>query len=76
LQEENSSLSEELEEMKNAVITTSAIIEENNQKIIEGYEEKVVSLAKELASCKQQCIEKTGECDKLKEELQLSKVEL
>lgn len=38
--------------MKEAVIKTSSIIEENNKKIIEDYEERVNSLLEELDYCR------------------------
>lgn len=37
LEQENSKLKSEFVEMKNAVVNTSAVIEENNKKIIEDY---------------------------------------
>jgi len=38
--------------MKEAIIQTSAIIEQNNQKIIEDYESRVQSLLEELDYCR------------------------
>lgn len=52
LETQNVQLRENLEEMKEAIIQTSAIIEENNQKIIEDYESRVQSLLEELEYCR------------------------
>jgi hypothetical protein len=40
--------------MKNTIISISTIIEQNNKKIIESYEQKLASLSGELFSCREQ----------------------